>query len=278
MRGVEAVDEVTHDVTVRERRPEAVPTYGSADATLLASRFVTAPDPRRRRSLLYLPASDEQALEGARSVPADALMLDLEDAVRPEDKDAARELACAAVRSGGYGDRELVVRVNGTDTVWHDDDLRAACAAGPDAVLVPKLGSPDVVRHLADRLEELGAPATTQLWAMLETPAAVLRAAEVCAASERLTVVVVGTNDLTSELGAEHVPGRQPLLTSLELCVLAARATGRVVLDGVFNDLADTVGLRAECEQGRALGFDGKTLLHPSQVAVANEVFGGWNR
>ena len=232
--------------------------------------------PRRaRRSLLYLPSSDPGALEAARTVEADALMLDLEDAVRPEDKDRARDLACAAVRSGGYGDRELVVRVNGTDTPWHEDDLRAACAAGPDAVLVPKLGSPDVVRRLADRLDELGAPATTQLWAMLETPAAVLRAAEVCAASERLTVVVVGTNDLTTELGARHVPGREPLLTSLQLCVLAARATGTVVLDGVHNDLEDTEGLLAECRQGRALGFDGKTLLHPSQVAAANAVFGG---
>ena len=201
-------------------------------------------------------------------------MLDLEDAVAPEAKPAAREQACAAVGSGGYGGRELVIRVNGTDTEWHAEDLRAACAAGPDAVLVPKVSSAEVVRRLAGQLDELGAPTTTQLWAMLETPYAVLRAADICAASERLTVVVVGTNDLTAELSAEHVPGREPLLPSLGLCVLAARATGTVVIDGVHNDLADTDGLRAECRQGRALGFDGKTLLHPSQVPVANEVFG----
>jgi citrate lyase subunit beta/citryl-CoA lyase len=229
---------------------------------------------RRRRSLLYLPASDQQALHAARTSPADALMLDLEDAVPPGAKDVARDLACAAVRSGGYGDRELVVRVNGTGTPWHTEDLRAACAAGPDAVLVPKVSSPDEVGRLARALADLGAPATTQLWAMLETPYAVLRALEICAASERLTVVVVGTNDLTADLAAERVPGRQPLLTSLGLCVLAARATRKVVLDGVHNDPTDTGGLLAECLQGRTLGFDGKTLLHPSQVSVANEVFG----
>jgi citrate lyase subunit beta/citryl-CoA lyase len=140
-------------------------------------------------------------------------------------------------------------------------------------VLVPKVGAADVVRRLADQLDELGAPPSTQLWAMLETPSAVLRAADICAASDRLTVAVVGTNDLTSELGAEHVPGREPLLASLSLCVLAARATGTVVLDGVHNDLDDTEGFLAECRQGRALGFDGKTLLHPSQVPGANAVF-----
>ena len=231
--------------------------------------------PRPRRSLLYLPASDQRALDDARSSPADALMLDLEDAVTPDAKPAARDKACAAVRSGGYGGRELVIRVNGTDTEWHAEDLRAACAAGPDAVLVPKVSSAEEVRRLAGQLDELGAPAAMQLWAMLETPYAVLRAAEICAASERLTVVVVGTNDLTAELSAEHVPGREPLLPSLGLCVLAARATGTVILDGVHNDLDDTDSLLAECRQGRALGFDGKTLLHPSQVAVANEVFGG---
>jgi citrate lyase subunit beta/citryl-CoA lyase len=234
-----------------------------------------APPRRPRRSLLYLPASDDRRLADARSVPADALMLDLEDAVAPAGKPAARDRACAAVRSRGYGSQEVVVRVNGTDTAWHAEDLRAVCAAGPDAVLVPKVSSAEVVRRLAGQLDELGAPATTQLWVMLETPYAVLRAAEICAASERLTVVVVGTNDLTTDLGAEHVPGRQPLLPSLSLCVLAARATGKVVLDGVHNDLDDTEGFLAECRQGRELGFDGKTLLFPAQVPGANAVFGG---
>ncbi len=228
---------------------------------------------RAPRSLLYLKASDERGLDAARTSPADALMLDLEDGVAPGDKDVARDLACRSVRSRGYGDRELVVRVNRTDTEWHDADLRAACAAAPDAVLVPKVDSPAVVRDLAARLDELGALPTTELWVMLETPAAVLRAVDLCTASERLTVVVVGTNDLTTELGAEHVPGREPLLTSLSLCVLAARATGRVVIDGVHNDEQDAAGLLAECRQGRALGFDGKTLLWPGQVGTANEVW-----
>jgi len=228
---------------------------------------------RPRRSVLYMPASNARALEKARTIPCDALILDLEDAVAPEAKQTAREAACAAAASGSYGARELTIRVNGTDTAWHDDDLRAACAARPDAIVVPKVSSADEVRALVDALEREGAPASTSLWAMVETPAAMLHCEEIAAASDRLTVLVMGTNDLAKELYAEHVPGRQPLLAGLGLALLAARAAGKVILDGVYNDVQDADGFLAECRQGRELGFDGKTLIHPGQVAGANMAF-----
>ena len=228
---------------------------------------------RPRRSVLYMPASNERALEKARSLPADALILDLEDSVSPDRKPTAREQACAAAQSGGYGRREVAIRVNGMDTPWHDDDLAAVCAAGPDAVVVPKVESADAVRELADRMRVLGAPVRTRLWAMVETPRAILHAEELAAASERLDVLVMGTNDLAKELGAHHVPGRHPLLTALGMALLAARAAGRTVLDGVFNDVGDADGFLAECRQGREMGFDGKTLIHPAQVEGANTVF-----
>ena len=228
---------------------------------------------RPRRSVLYMPSSNERALEKAKTLPVDALILDLEDAVAPDAKEAAREKACAAVRSGDYGRRELTIRVNGSGTRWHEADLRAAAAAGPDAVVVPKVGSAEEVRRLVAALEAAGAPEHTKLWAMVETPAAMLHCEEIAGASERLTVLVMGTNDLAKELHAEHVPGRQPLLTGLGLCLLAARATGTVILDGVFNDVKDAEGFAAECVQGRQLGFDGKTLIHPGQVEVCNSTF-----
>ncbi len=228
---------------------------------------------RPRRSVLYMPASNARALEKARSLPVDALILDLEDAVAPDAKEQARENACAAARSGDYGRREVTIRVNGVGTRWHDEDLRAACAAGPDAVVVPKVGSAQEVRDLVAAMEAAGAPEHTALWAMVETPAAMLHCEEIASASERLTVLVMGTNDLAKELHAEHVPGRQTLLTGLGLCLLAARATDTVILDGVFNDVQDTDGFAAECTQGRQLGFDGKTLIHPGQVAPCNEAF-----
>lgn len=228
---------------------------------------------RPRRSVLYMPSSNERALEKAKTIPCDALILDLEDAVAPEAKPAARDAACAAVRSGAYGARELTIRVNGADTEWHHDDLAAACAAGPDAIVVPKVGSADAVLALVEAMAGHDAPEHTKLWAMIETPYAVLHAEEIASASDRLTVLVMGTNDLVKELYAEHVPGRQPLLSGLALALLAARATGRAILDGVFNDVKDADGFLAECRQGRELGFDGKTLIHPGQVAGANEAF-----
>ncbi|GAA1232277.1 HpcH/HpaI aldolase/citrate lyase family protein [Oryzihumus leptocrescens] len=228
---------------------------------------------RPRRSVLYMPGSNERALEKAKTLPVDALILDLEDAVAPDAKEQARENACAAVRSGDYGRRELTIRVNGIGTQWHEDDLAAAAAAGPDAVVVPKVSSAAEVRQLVAALEAAGAPEHTKLWAMVETPVAMLHCEEIAAASERLTVLVMGTNDLAKELHAEHVPGRAPLLTGLGLCLLAARATGTVILDGVFNDVKDAEGFAAECLQGRQLGFDGKTLIHPGQVETCNATF-----
>jgi citrate lyase subunit beta/citryl-CoA lyase len=228
---------------------------------------------RPRRSVLYMPASNARALEKARSIPCDGLILDLEDAVAPDAKAAAREAACAAAASGEYGAREVTIRVNGADTEWHADDLRAACDAGPDAVVVPKVDSADAVLQLVEAMTGHDAPEHTKLWAMVETPAAMLHAEEIAAASDRLTVLVMGTNDLVKELYAEHVPGRQPVLPALGLTLLAARATGKAILDGVYNDVKDTDGFLAECRQGRELGFDGKTLIHPGQVAGANETF-----
>ncbi|QGN58142.1 CoA ester lyase [Nostocoides sp. HKS02] len=228
---------------------------------------------RPRRSVLYLPSSNERALEKAKTLAVDALILDLEDAVAPDAKASAREKACAAARSGEYGPRELTIRINAIGTQWHDEDLRAVSAAGPDAIVVPKVGSAAEVRQLVAAMESAGAPEHTALWAMVETPAAMLHCEEIASASERLTVLVMGTNDLAKELHAEHVPGRQPLLTGLSLCLLAARATGTVILDGVFNDVKDAEGFEAECRQGRQLGFDGKTLIHPGQVEACNTTF-----
>jgi citrate lyase subunit beta/citryl-CoA lyase len=228
---------------------------------------------RPRRSALYMPGANERAVEKAKTLAADAIIFDLEDATAPDAKVEARGRVCAAVASGEYGHRELTIRVNGLDTEWHADDLRAAAEAGPAAVVVPKVGSVADVAAIEKGLEAAGAPDHTAIWAMVETPVAMLHAEEIAAASERLTVLVMGTNDLAKELHAEHVPGRQPLLTGLGLCLLAARATGKVILDGVYNDIKDEVGFEAECLQGRQLGFDGKTLIHPSQLEPANRVW-----
>lgn len=228
---------------------------------------------RPRRSVLYMPGANERALEKAKTLPADALILDLEDAVAPDAKAAARDRVCAAAASGEYGHREVTIRVNGLDTPWHADDLRAAAQAGPDAVVVPKVNSAAEVHAIERGLAAAGAPDRTAIWAMVETPVAMLHAEEIARASERLTVLVMGTNDLAKELHAEHVPGRAPLLGGLSLCLLAARATGRVILDGVYNDVADLAGFEAECVQGRQFGFDGKTLIHPGQLEPCNRVF-----
>ena len=230
-------------------------------------------DVRPRRSVLYLPASNERALEKAKTLPVDALILDLEDAVAPDAKASARELACAAAVSGAYGMRELTIRVNGLGSPWHDDDLAAVCAAGPDGIVVPKVSTAEEVRSLVHTMEAAGAPEGTALWAMVETPQAVLDCAAIGSASSRLTVLVLGTNDLLKELASRAVPGRGPLLTALSLAVLGARAAGVAVLDGVYNDVRDAEGFAAECAQGRDLGFDGKTLIHPGQVDAANLTF-----
>ena len=226
-----------------------------------------------RRSVLYMPSSNARALEKAKTLPVDALILDLEDAVGPDDKPAAREAACAAVTSGEYGERELTIRINGIGTQWHDEDLAAAAKAGPAGIVVPKVGTADEVRQLVAAIEQAGAPEHTRLWAMVETPQAIFNAREIAAASDRLAVLVRGTNDLVKELQAAHVPGRTPLITSLSWALLAAREAGVAILDGVYNDVKDAEGFAAECRQGREMGFDGKTLIHPGQVEVCNETY-----
>jgi citrate lyase subunit beta/citryl-CoA lyase len=226
-----------------------------------------------RRSVLYMPAANERALEKAKAIPADALIFDLEDAVAPDAKVEARERACAMCAGGGYGNREITIRANGIGTPWHDADLAAIAAAGPDGVVVPKVNSVDDVRAIESSLERYGAPDRTRIWAMLETPTAMLHAEEICSSSERLAVLVMGTNDLAKELHAQRVPSRLPLLGGLQLCLLAARAADKVILDGVFNDIRDDVGFLAECQVGRQMGMDGKTLIHPSQVEPCNEAF-----
>jgi citrate lyase subunit beta/citryl-CoA lyase len=226
-----------------------------------------------RRSVLYMPGANERALEKAKTLEADALILDLEDAVAPDAKESARERVCAAASSGEYGSREVTIRVNGIDTEWHDADLRAAAQAGPAAVVVPKVNSARDVHNIERALELGGAGESTKIWAMVETPVAMLHAEEIAAAGDRLEVLVMGTNDLAKELHAEFVPGRAPLLGGLSLCLLAARATGKVILDGVYNDVKDLAGFETECRQGREFGFDGKTLIHPGQLEPCNRVF-----
>ncbi|OBG32870.1 CoA ester lyase [Mycobacterium sp. E3198] len=234
----------------------------------------TAPTLRPRRSALYLPGNNSRALEKGKALPADVLIFDLEDAVGPDAKADSRARVCDAISSESYRPREIVVRVNGVDTDWHDDDLAAVAASVADAVLVPKVETGEQVQALAAALDKLDAPDSLRLWVMIETPRAFLRAEEIASASARLAAFVVGTNDLVNDLHALHVPGRAPALTALSLAVLGARAAGKAVLDGVFNDITDEEGFRAEAQQGRELGFDGKTLIHPSQIVAANDQFG----
>ncbi|MEE8245737.1 MAG: CoA ester lyase [Alphaproteobacteria bacterium] len=228
---------------------------------------------RPRRSVLYMPGSNARALEKAKTLAADSLILDLEDAVTPEAKSEARDQVCAAVRAGGYGRRELVVRVNAFDTPWGDEDLAAAAASGADAILLPKAESAAMVRDAEALMARNGAPDEMALWCMIETPLGVLHAEEVAGAGARLACLVMGTSDLTKELGARHTAARTPMLASLALSVLAARAHGRAILDGVHLDLDDEEGFVAACQQGLELGFDGKTLIHPKQIAPCNRAF-----
>jgi citrate lyase subunit beta / citryl-CoA lyase len=225
---------------------------------------------RPRRSLLYMPASNPRALDKARSLPADGLIIDLEDAVAAEAKEGGRAIVAAALAAGGYGARELVLRVNPLDTPWGHADLAAAATMPIDAVLLPKIESADRVRLTVSLLDALGAPEALAVWCMIETPRGVLEAPEIARASPRQAAFVLGTSDLTKDLHAVATRDRLPLLTSLGLVVLAARAHGLAVLDGVHLDLRDEEGLAASCRQGRELGFDGRTLIHPKQIAAAN--------
>lgn len=230
---------------------------------------------RPRRSCLYMPGANTRALEKARELPADTLILDLEDAVAPEAKEEARGAILAAVKAGGYGKREVVIRMNGLDTPWGHDDLKAIASSDAHAVLAPKVTGPRDIERLDNLLKDAGAPDGLGLWVMIETPIAILSIREIAAASigSRLSVFVMGTNDLAKEYRARMTADRLAFQTALQLTVAAARAYGLVAIDGVYNDIKNESGFRAECEQGRDLGFDGKTLIHPSQLEEANRIF-----
>jgi citrate lyase subunit beta/citryl-CoA lyase len=232
---------------------------------------------RPRRSVLYMPGSNTRALEKAKTLAADGVILDLEDSVAPDAKEAARDQVAAAVKAGGFGAREVFIRVNGMDTPWHSDDVVAAVAAAPDVILIPKVSTPETLELIGRRLLDMGADQKTRVWAMIETPFAIFNilaiAAQARDSESRLAGFVMGTNDLAKDTRARLVPGRAPMLAWLSTCVAAARVHGIDILDGVYNDLANSDGFAIECAQGVELGFDGKTLIHPNQIAPCNEAF-----
>jgi len=228
---------------------------------------------RPRRSVLYMPGSNTRAMEKAKTIAADAIILDLEDAVSPDAKATARQQIVDALAAGGYGKREMIVRINGLDTPWGADDMAAIAKSGADAILVPKINDAQTVQGLVAAMDKAGAPASMALWCMMETPIGILNAQSIGAASDRVAVWVMGTNDIAKDTGAHHTPMRLPMVTALGICMLAARAYGIQILDGVYNDIKDENGFRDICQQGLEMGFDGKTLIHPSQVAPCNEVF-----
>jgi citrate lyase subunit beta / citryl-CoA lyase len=232
---------------------------------------------RPRRSVLYMPGSNARALEKARELPADGIILDLEDAVAPEAKASARELIKRTLHKGGFGDREVLVRINGLDTRWWVDDLHAVADCRPDAVLVPKISDPHQLQDLAARIVDMGTDPHIRVWAMMETPLAMINVGEIAAAAldseTRLAGFVMGTNDLAKDTRARIVPGRAPMLPWLMNCIAAARAFGLDILDGVYNDLGNAEGFAQECRQSHDLGFDGKTLIHPKQIDVCNAAF-----
>jgi len=239
----------------------------------LVNEALEAAISRPRRSMLYMPGANARALEKAKTLPADSLILDLEDAVAPDAKETARQQVIAAVKGGGYGQRELVIRMNSLDTGWGHEDVLALANVGAHAILIAKVESAAQVQHVEALLEEYKAPPDLALMAMIETPMGVLNAAEIARATPRMICLVMGTSDLTKDLHAAHTRDRLPMLTSLGLCLLAARANRIAIVDGVHLDLADDEGFAYSCRQGRELGFDGKTLIHPKQVAGANAAF-----
>jgi citrate lyase subunit beta / citryl-CoA lyase len=232
---------------------------------------------RPRRSVLFMPGSNARAIEKARTLPVDTVVLDLEDSVAPEGKEAARSQVMDAVAVGGFATREVVVRINGLDTAWWLEDVNAAAKAKPDAILVPKVSSPGLLEDVAERLVDIGADQKIRIWAMMETPLAVLNAREIAAAAKdvetRLACLVMGTNDLAKETRAKILPGREPMRLWLMICVAAARAYGLDVIDGVYNDFSDAEGFARECAEARDMGFDGKSIIHPNQIAASNAVF-----
>jgi citrate lyase subunit beta/citryl-CoA lyase len=226
-----------------------------------------------RRSILYMPGSNARALEKGRSLPADGLILDLEDAVTPDAKVMAREQIIEALKTGGYGNRELIVRVNALDSEWGRDDIAAIATSGADAILLPKVETATMVQEVEELMRGAGAPDDMAIWCMMETPQGMLHAEAIAFSSARLVCLVLGTSDLAKDLHAAHTRERLPMITSLGLCLLAARAAGLAIVDGVHLDLDDDEGLRFSCRQGLEMGFDGKTLIHPKTIAVANEIF-----
>lgn len=228
---------------------------------------------RPRRSVLYMPASNARALDKARQLPADVLVFDLEDAVAPAEKAAARGQLLQALEQGGYGRRELVVRVNGLGTPWFEDDVAAMAAAPVDAVCLPKVEQPEDVVLAEGLLEQGGAPEALKLWVMAETPTGVFNSRQIAQAHPRIDAIMMGTSDLATELRARHTADREPFLFALSQCVMAAREAGLDIIDGVHLALDDTAGLAAVCEQGRSMGFDGKSLIHPKQIEAANVAF-----
>ncbi len=229
---------------------------------------------RPRRSVLYMPGSNARALEKGRTLPADGLILDLEDAVAPDAKEVARQQIVDAVKEGGYGMREILIRTNGLNTAWGYDDIVAASTSGADAILLPKVESADTVRQVEAIMDAAGAPAEMKIWCMMETPRGMLHAEEIADSTDRMGGFVMGTSDLAKELRCAHTPMRLPFMMSLNVCILAARAANIAILDGVYLDLSDDEGFVEHCKQGQELGFDGKTLIHPKTVAAANEIFG----
>jgi len=228
---------------------------------------------RPRRSVLFMPGSNARALDKARALPADGLIFDLEDAVAPDEKTMAREQVAATLKQGGYGGRQLIVRINGLGTPWGVHDLAMVAKSTAQAILIPKVASAQMVQEVEKRLAATSAPASLSIWCMMETPLGILHAEEIAASSRRVECLVMGTSDLTNDLHAAHTHERLPMLTSLGFCLLAARAFGLGILDGVYLDLADDDGFEHSCVQGKELGFDGKTLIHPKTIAKANEVF-----
>lgn len=230
---------------------------------------------RPRRSVLYMPGANARALEKAKAIPADCLILDLEDSVAPEEKETARDRVAAAVAAGGYGRREVIIRINGLFTPWGAEDMKMAAKASPDAVLVPKLNDANDLANAAQAFLGSGGGGQSRIWAMIETPLAIFNLREIAAKHEAhgLQCFVLGTNDLLKEMRASAQDARFAMVPALSMAVLAARAYGIDVIDGVYNDIKNEAGFRAECEQGRALGMDGKTLIHPDQVTTCNAVF-----
>ncbi len=228
---------------------------------------------RPRRSVLYMPGSNARALEKARALPADGLILDLEDAVAPDAKELARKQVCEAVAAGGFGMRELIIRVNSLSTKWGYDDIAMASKSGANALLLPKVESADAIRHMEAIMRANGAPESMTIWAMMETPRSILESQRIAESTPRMECFVMGTSDLAKELDCAHTHERLPFMVSLGLCLLAARAAGLAILDGVYLDLNDDTGFEFACRQGSELGFDGKTLIHPKQVGSCNEVF-----